>query len=156
MRMCYHPRVRNGGKNYGVTSRRVSKAQRVSRALRMKCAGFTDNEIISRIDDYQSFPNPIRRLNTDLQRALEAAVTYPARQLIALQYSRYEHLLRAVYSAACRGDLDAHKQALATIRQQSDLMGLGKIGLAVDGGEVDSWLQEMLGELDDEMEEPDD
>ncbi|MGH7954739.1 MAG: hypothetical protein ACREOZ_02135 [Gloeomargaritales cyanobacterium] len=119
----------------------------------MRRAGYSDREILKIIPAYENYTNPLQTLRNDIKKALDDSITMQSRELVALQYARYERLLRVVFSAACNGDLDAHKQALSTIKQQSELMQLNKT-TNDDGGEVDRWLNEMLGEdeLEDDLE----
>lgn len=140
-------------KNFG-TDRKLTRTALVSRALQYKRAGFSEAEILRKIPQYQEYSNPLQTLKNDLRKALNEAVTVQSRQLVTLQYLRYERLLRAVFVAAMNGDIDAHKQALATIKQQSELMKLNQT-THDDGGEVDKWLDDMLGEetMDDELDE---
>jgi hypothetical protein len=77
---------------------------------------------------------------------LQEVIQTPAKQLLALQVYRLEGLLSAVYETALGGDIPAHKQALATLEQQSKLLGVGNLPSRGEGSDIDD---SMLGTIEE-------
>jgi len=144
--------------NFGNTRR--SHQSRVNRAVELRRAGYTAAEIVEKIPEYQEHSKPTWRVQKDIEEALQEVTQVPARQLLALQVSRLEGLLSAVYETAMEGDIPAHKQALATLEQQSRLLGVSNLPSRGEGSDIDAWLSSMLGTIgeassDDIEDEPD-
>ena len=133
--------------NFGNTRR--SHQSRVNRAVELRRAGYTTAEIVEKIPEYQEHSKPNWRAQKDIEEALQEVIQTPAKQLLALQVYRLEGLLSAVYETALEGDIPAHKQALATLEQQSKLLGVGNLPSRGEGSDIDSWLNSMLGTIEE-------
>lgn len=133
--------------NFG-DARRSNKS-RVNRALELRRAGYTAAEIVEKVPEYQEHSKPKWRVQKDIEEALQEVTKTPARQLLALQVYRLEGLLSAVYETALEGDIPAHKQALATLDQQSKLLGVSNLPGRSEGSDIDSWLGSMLGTIEE-------
>jgi hypothetical protein len=103
-----------------------------------------------------------KQVRAVLRKILSDMIDQPARELLALQFHRYESLLRSIWAEASRGSLDHHDRIYKLMAQQEKLLGLGSIGVRGDEGDsdVDRWLWAMVGDVQeaesDDLGEEDD
>lgn len=140
--------------NFGNETRQAILAQRREKLLRLRRAGYSIAEIALRIPEYGGE----KQIRADLRRILRTMVDEPARDLLALQYARYERLLLSVYHMALTGDLQAYDRALKTIVEQTKLFTHTGNALGEDGGsDVDRWLTSLMSDVgESESEDIDD
>ena len=134
------------GSNFGETPKQALLAKRRARALRLRCAGYTIPEILQKIPEYGGE----KQLRADLRRTLRKMIDEPAKELLALQYARYERLLKSVYHVALTGDLQAFDRALKTIEQQTKLFSQsGMSSGESEGSDVEKWITSLLTDTEE-------
>lgn len=139
--------------NFGSETRQVLLAERRNKLLKLRRAGYTIAEIALRIPEYGGDTLTAREkaVRADLRRILRSMIDEPARELLALQYARYERLLVSVYRMALTGDLQAYDRALATLKHQTDLLKYSTTSVGdTDGSDVDRWITSLMSDEDDE------
>ncbi|MGH3834087.1 MAG: hypothetical protein ACRDSF_00065 [Pseudonocardiaceae bacterium] len=135
--------------NFGSETRQTILANRREKLLRLRRAGYSIREIAPKIPEYGGDTLEAREkaIRADLRRILRRMIDEPARELLALQYARYERLLRALYVEALKGDLQATDRVLTLLRNQSKLIqSMGSSG-STEGSDVDKWLNSLMDDV---------
>lgn len=130
--------------NFGETPKHVVMAERSSKALRLRRAGYTPAEILERVPEFVNE----KQVRADLRRQLKAMIQEPAQELLALQYHRYEVLIRSIWKLALSQDLMAHDRILRLIEGQNKLLGLGRGSIGEDDhSDVERWLSGLIDQV---------
>lgn len=119
--------------------------------LRLRRAGYTIREIAPRIPEYGGDTLEAREkaIRADLRRILRRMIDEPARELLALQYARYERVLRALYAEALSGNLQATDRVLTLLRNQSKLITYMGTSGDSEGSDVDNWLNSLMNDVEE-------
>lgn len=134
-------RAKAGG--FGTTANPVLRRERQEKALRLRRAGYTIRQIHQAIPDYPSE----KSIRADLRKLLQKMIDLPAQELLALQYHRYEVLIRSIWKVALTGDLQTHDRILKLIVEQGKLMRMGdKMAGEGDGSDVEKWLNSLIND----------
>lgn len=134
-------RAKAGG--FGNTANPVLRRERQEKALRLRRAGYTIREIFERCPEY---PNE-KALRADLRKTLKKMIDLPAQELLALQYHRFEVLIRSIWKEAVAGDLQVHDRILKLIVEQGKLMKMGdKMAGEGDGSDVERFINSLISD----------
>lgn len=130
--------------NFGSSSSRrsIEVRERAAKALKMRRAGYTPREIAERIPEYKDE----KQVRVDLRKVLSELIDQPAKEMIALQFHRYERLILSIWRDAIAGDVAAHDRIIKHIEGQNKLLRLGSMG-EEGSSEVDRWLSSLLGTI---------
>lgn len=137
--------------NFGSETRQSILAKRREKLLRLRRAGYSIREIALRIPEYGGDTLDAREkaVRADLRRILRRMIDEPARELLALQYARYERLLRALWRDALSGDLQASDRVLTLLRNQSKLIQSMGGSSSAEGSDVDKWLSSLMSDVEE-------
>lgn len=134
-------RARAGG--FGDTRKHIEMKRRQEKLLKLRRAGYTIREIHARMPEYSSE----KVIRQELRRLLKNMVELPAQELLALQYHRFEVLIRSIWREAVAGDLQTHDRLLKLLVEQGKMMKMGAAGNGEDdGSDVAKWLNALVSD----------
>lgn len=128
----------------------MERRERAAKALKMRRAGYSPSEIAAAIPEYENS----RQVRADLQRAYKEITAEPAAEILAVQFSRYERLIRAIWRESVAGDLPSMDRITKLIEGQSKLMRMGQGASGEDDhSDVAKFLTHLIGQFDESESE---
>jgi hypothetical protein len=150
-------RQRRSVATFGGAKRHYEVTERRANTIKLRRAGASAAEIFRRVPGYRD----LKHVRAELRKIFAAMADADAKELMGVQFHRYEVLLRSIWKAAIAGDLEAHDRILKIMAGEEKLLGMGQRTLGEDdNSDVERWLSGMVGEMSEalaaDIEEPED